>query len=397
MKNDWRINKSFWGNAILVAVTLTGLTALAWAAAAMYTIPSSRFAATMIGLMRSRVVMDNPGVTGYYERLFGALRNPMFMNEKEYEGWSKGFQDRTYDRTFRLFRFKPNLNGLRDTSEPQGLTTNSFGLLGPERSLRKPPNTRRVALLGDSLTEGWGVDQNRSWATLLENRLNATHIDDKFPRFEVLNFALPGCSLTQMLDIAEQDAPRFEPDVYLLALTELSVFRNWSEHFVRLIQLGIDAKYDFLQGIVLKAKADRRDAPLALIAKLAPFRFPVIRGVLAKIKLHADHDHVSFLVLLVPSMEEGAMSRRRFTGVPDMLASLDIPVVDLLGTFDGIPDLDPYRMNSAEVHPNARGHALILENLYTKLREQPAVWTALAGSDAGIEHPTGASSKNKFF
>jgi lysophospholipase L1-like esterase len=359
--------------------------------------PPGRFPATMIGLMRSRVVMDNPGVTGYYERLFGALRNPMFMNEKEYASWAREFQDRTYDRTFRLFRFKPNLNELRNTSEPQGLTTNSFGFLGPERTLRKPPNTRRVALLGDSLAQGWGADQNRSWATLLENRLNATHLDGTTQRFEVLNFALPGYSLTQMLDVAKEDTPRFQPDVYLLALTELSVFRNWSEHLVRVIQLGIDPKYDFLREIVRGAEADRRDAPLSLLAKLAPFRFPVIQGVLANIKQHAAHEHVSFLVVLVPSLEDGDMSRRRFSGVPDVLASLDIPVVDLLDTFDGILDLEPFRMNSAEVHPNARGHAMILENLYNKLQAQPDVWTALAGSKAGVAHPPQATSKTEFF
>jgi lysophospholipase L1-like esterase len=397
MQLNMQTNKRFWRNAVSSFVTLAGLAALVAIAPRLYKSPPFRFPAMMTSLMSSRAVLFNPGVNGYYEQLFGTDTDPMFMNEKEYERWSKGFRDRTYERSFRLFRFRPNLRGLRDRTEPQGLTTNSFGFLGPERSLQKPPNTRRVALLGDSMAQGWGTDQNLSWVSLFEKRLNETQAGGMAQRFEVLNFALPGCLLTQMLDLAEEDAPRFEPDVYVLALTEFSVHRNWAQHFVRLIQLDIDPKYDFLRDVVSKANEDKTDTPLALLAKLAPYRIPVIRATLAKMKSHSEHEHVPFLVILIPSLEDGGQSRNRFAGIQELLASLDIPTIDLLDTFDGIWDLNSLRIDPADVHPNAKGHAMILENLYRKLRAQPKVWNALIDTGAGHMQPPGDSSTNKTF
>jgi hypothetical protein len=214
----------------------------------------------------------------------------------------------------------------------------------------------------------------------LEDRLNATRPAGLSPRFEVLNFAVTGYTLTQILDVAEEDAPRFEPDCYILALTELAVFRTWDEHLAWAIRLGIDPKYDFLRETVRRSGASRNDGPLALFGELAPFRIPVIQAILAEMKLHATRSEVPLLVVLVPSLEDGDMSRKRFSGIPELLASLNIPVVDLRDTFDGILDLEPLRINPFDVHPSARAHAMMLEDLYMKLRARPDIWADLVGT-----------------
>jgi len=230
--------RHLWRRAALSAGTIAGLAALKFVATAVFAIPQIHGAARFVAVMSSLAVIDDAAVVGYYERLFDALGFfPMFQDEKEFERWAKRFRDRTCDRSFRIFRLKPNLRGLHDPTETQGLTTNSFGFLGPERSLLKPQNTRRVALLGDSNTQGLGADQSQSWAALFEKRLNETHPSGTSQRFEILNFSVPGYVLTQMLDVTEEDAPRFEPDVYMLALTERSIFQSWDEHFVHVIQL----------------------------------------------------------------------------------------------------------------------------------------------------------------
>jgi lysophospholipase L1-like esterase len=253
-------------------------------------------------------------------------------------------------------------------------------MLGPERSLRKPAHTRRVAVLGDSLAQGWGIDQNRSFVPLLESRLNAAQAGGASQRIEVLNFAVTGYDLTQMLDVAEEDVPRFEPDVYVLALTELAVFRNWDEHFAWMIHLGIDPKYDFLREIVRQSGASRSDAPLTLLGKLAPFRIPAIQGILERIGARAARDHARFLVFLVPSLEDGDTIEVRFTGIRELLASLQIPVVDSLDTFRGFLDVEPFRINPFDVHPSQQAHDMIAENLYAKLRARRELWAALTGA-----------------
>lgn len=366
MKNDLRMNKKVWQKAVLVAVTFVGLAALVKAADVVYAMPRFRFAAMMVEIMRSRAVLENAGVSGYYERLF------------ENQGYLAVFtwpSARLYDRSFRIVRNKPNLDMQRD-----GVQTNSFGLIGRECSLRKPVNTRRVALLGSSLSMGLGVAPSQTFASLLEARLNATQTAGTSRRFEVLNFSVAGYQLPQMLDVAVEDAPRFGPDVYVLDMNEVGFFRNWDEHLVWLIQLGIDPKYDFLRKVVQQSGASSKDDSLTLLSKLAPFRIPVVREMLAEMKSNAARHHASFLVLLLPSVEEGGLPTKRLSGIRELLTLLDITFVDVLDTFDGIANVESLRIDPADVHPNARGHAMIFENLYARLQAQPEAWSALVGA-----------------
>jgi hypothetical protein len=353
--------KSFWLSAAATAAVLMALAALAQAEAPMYRTPRGRFPATLISVMRSRELLDNPGIAGYYERLFAKT----------------GGMDRNYifDGSFRVFRFKPNLTWQHDL-----VTTNSFGMVGPERSLRKPPNTRRVALLGGSLSAGHMIQANQTFGALLENRLNAAPAGTSSQRFEVLNFACVAYTLTQVLDVAMEDAPRFQPDVYMVDVNELGVFRQWDRHIVQLVQRRIDPKYEFLREVVRQSGASAGDDELTLYGKLAPYRMTVLRETLVELQAAVARQGASLIVVLVPSVEAGELSKQRVAGIHDLLASLDIIVVDLLDTFDGVLDTARLAAYRGDVHPNAEGHVLLFRNLYTKLRAQPEAWAALVGS-----------------
>jgi len=381
MKSFWRDHRGFWSDVALTAVTLTGLAIVARVRPLIFTISQLRFPAMMIGVVGSRAVLENAGVTGYYERLFGKLgRQGGFI-------WPSA---RSYDRTFRIVRNKPNLDQQRD-----GVTTNSFGLIGRECSLHKPPNTRRVALLGSSISMGLGIDPSLNYASLLQDRLNATRPGGTPQQIEILNFSVAGHQLAQLLDVAVEDAPRFEPDVYVLDLNEVEVFRNWDEQLVRVVQLGIDPKYDFLREIIRSAGASRQDDTLTLFGKLAPFRLPVVRESLVEMKANAERHNASFLVVLVPSVEDDDLSRQRLSGIRELLGSLNITFVDLLDTFDNVENLESLRIEPSDVHPNARGHAMIFENLYAKLQAQPDAWGALVGPGSKSTQQAKVSSAGK--
>ena len=381
----------FWHSAGITGAALAALSLIALSAAPLARNPASLAAAKTIDLLRSRVVITNPGVAGYYEQLFGATGHAMFMSDEEFKHFSKGalnrlFVSRTrhgapefiYDGVL-MYRYKPNLRGYRGSSEPQGVTTNSFGFLGGEYSLEKPGGMRRVVLLGDSMTVGWGNPQNSSYPRQLENLLNTR----TGGHFEILNFAVPGYLLTQMLPLAEQSGPRFHPDVYMLALTELAVSRTWSEHLIRLIQSGIEPPYPFLREAAREAHISPDDDPLTSMDKLAPARLKVLRQLFAEMQSFAARQHAAFLVTLVPSLEDGDMSRHRLSGMRELLQSLNIPVVDLLDAFRGVADQNPLRINPSDVHPNTAGHAMLAESLYSKLRAHPEFWAGEMQSSSG--------------
>jgi lysophospholipase L1-like esterase len=386
----------FWRNAVLTALTLVGLAVLTRAAVVLYANPHGRFAAVLISVMRSRAMIDNPGVTGYYERLFDISQKPLFLKEEDYYRWMNQSHDRVHSPSFRLSYLRPNLEWqLQGKVNRQ--PTNRFGFVGPDWLQQKPPNTRRVALLGDSLAEGWGVHLGQTFGNLLENRLNAEHPNGASERFEVLNFAVPAYSLTQILDVAGEEVPRFGADVHMLALTEWAVNRNWDSHLVELTRLGIDPKYEFLRHTLRLAGISKKDDPLVLYGKLAPFRIPVLREILTAMKSNAEQHQATFLVVLVPAVEDGDLSRERFAGIEELLASLQIKSIDLLGTFDQVSDLESLRNNPFDAHPNARGHRMIFENLYAKLHARPDVWAALVGSASGSVQQASVPSATNFF
>ena len=375
MRSSWFTKQGFWRDALLTTLTLAGLATLERAMTSLYSLPHGRFPAMLIGVMRSRAILQNPGTRGYYEQLASggtlpAKLLPLFFSH-----------DLIYDDSFRIYRLRPKLD--RQTVGPlTAQPTNSFGYVGHEWALPKPPNTRRVALLGDSIAMGMGIDTSHSFATLLENRLNADYPKDVPQPFEVLNFAVRGYVITQIYDVEVEDASRFLPDVYLLELSELTVYGNWSTHLVQLIQAGTDPKYDFLRETVLRSGATKGDSSSTLYAKLAPFRIPVLRETLVRMKSRAEHDHAQFIVMLVPSVEDGALCTQRFDGIREMLESLDIPAIDLLDTFDALPYKEYLRLEATNVHPNQLGERMLVDNLYARLRAHPNIWSALAGDPA---------------
>jgi hypothetical protein len=381
MKNSWLTTKSFWRDAVLTIVAVIGLAVLQRAASLIFTLPHGRFPAMIIRVMGSRTTTVNAGLEGYYEQLLSPARGPhkRKLTTEEYFRWANGSHDRIYTPDFRIARLRPHLDKQLEgaiTEQP----TNSFGFSGTEWSLHKPPNTRRVALLGDSMAQGMGVDLNHIFATLLERRLNSTHLGPSPQRFEVLNFAVTGYPLTQVFDVALEDVPRFEPDVYMLVLTDLPVAGSWDSHLDQVVQLGIDPKYDFLRKTLRLAKVSPDDDSITLHAKLEPFRIPLLRDMLLEIKSRAARDHAGFIAVLLPALEDGDLSKNRLSELPTLLESLHITFVDLLDTFDGISDLDPIRLAWDNAHPNRRGHTVIAEQLYTKLQAQPEAWAALLGN-----------------
>jgi len=102
---------------------------------------------------------------------------------------------------------------------------NSQGYLDAERSLSKPKGVFRVALIGDSVTEGAQVSLEKRFSVLLEQGLKKVSNQ----KFEVINFGIGGYATGDEYLLLKQEIMQYSPDLVILSFTAFNdVAGNYS-------------------------------------------------------------------------------------------------------------------------------------------------------------------------
>lgn len=111
--------------------------------------------------------------------------------------------------------YRPNLS---ETIRSQAFTvhvrTNSFGYRDAEWGTMTRPAERTILVVGDSYSAGYGVQAAQRWSNLLEDRLN-TGAGVK-TTFKVMNAAVSGYGLQQMVATARKLMPVFRPKLIII-------------------------------------------------------------------------------------------------------------------------------------------------------------------------------------
>lgn len=96
----------------------------------------------------------------------------------------------------------------------QVVRMNSHGMRSPEVPVEKPPGTYRIAVLGDSYTFGWGVEQEKVFTRWMEKELSKS--SPAGVTVEVLNFGVPGYATFQEVASFFDKGRQFQPDAVLV-------------------------------------------------------------------------------------------------------------------------------------------------------------------------------------
>jgi len=103
--------------------------------------------------------------------------------------------------------------------------TNSFGLIGKEIKPRKPENSFRIIVLGDSFTEALQVNQGKNFCELLENKLNK-ELFSQCKYFEVLNAGMSNYSPIAEYLYLKRELLKLSPDMIILQLFANDVYED---------------------------------------------------------------------------------------------------------------------------------------------------------------------------
>lgn len=158
------------------------------------------------------------------------------LNE-DYDAQTKEYLDdiktffRSSENSILLYELVPNSTKVFTGVD---MSINAYGMRDKAYSLQKPNNTFRIAVLGDSITQGNGIEYHETYATRLEEMLNA---DENISYdVEVLNFGVIGYSFSQYIELYKTKVKQFEPDLVIVGQCindleyygshEVTVFKN---------------------------------------------------------------------------------------------------------------------------------------------------------------------------
>ncbi len=285
----------------------------------------------------------------------------------------------------------PNLKGLYQVAEPgiRGTTAgvlfenNRHGFRGPERSFAKPANGFRVAVIGDSVTMGFGVLYEETYAGRIEEPLAA-----RLPGrdVEVLNFGLSGLETRAVVRRFEELALRFDPDfvVYGFTLNDIegpayrhsfegrdrtykhsneSLFHTWRILGPKWVVLS-DILFAPRGSYVHELRDNYFENPPAWQAVLAGFdRLRELADSRGFCTLMLIHTRLEALNALHPYHDfyaqiEAAAKARGFHPA----TTYDV--------FDGKLNTD-YWITAFDAHPNGEGHGLLAEVLMREMERLP--------------------------
>jgi len=117
---------------------------------------------------------------------------------------------RATDLGFRALRNPANADTIVESSEFRTrVRTNALGFREPRLPGPKPPGTRRIVVVGDSFTQGYGVEEDEAYPRQLERLLGD---------IEVINLGVPGSCPRDYAANLEEVGRAYEPDLVLVGV-----------------------------------------------------------------------------------------------------------------------------------------------------------------------------------
>jgi lysophospholipase L1-like esterase len=148
---------------------------------------------------------------------------------------------RATDLGFRPLRNDLDTEAILESSEFRTrVRTNALGFREPRLPGPKPPGVRRIVALGDSFTQGYGVEEHEAYPRLLEGLLDGV---------EVINLGVgASCPLDYAANFAEVGRA-YEPDIVLVGLmaNDVSDVFYLRKHGVRILSALLHGEQDRLR------------------------------------------------------------------------------------------------------------------------------------------------------
>ncbi|WP_422928307.1 SGNH/GDSL hydrolase family protein [Singulisphaera sp. PoT] len=266
----------------------------------------------------------------------------------------------------REFVLKPSLSIIHDGAS---WSTNAEGMRDRDYPKAKPPQTYRMAFVGDSIGAGWGVDDGKGFEPTLEQMLDERSRQAGGPAVEILNFAVPGHGPGQRWEHFSRNGWAYQPDFLIYEATLADA--GWDERRLRgLLPRGVGWDVPFYREVLALSKAQPGGTMDSYKKVLKPFRMEFLAGVYRAIASGCRSRGVPVVWILVPRVGKPAEPEERRKLIDLARESGFAATIDLSDAYDGLDPQD-LAIGPKDYHPNAEGHALLAHRLDEALRRLP--------------------------
>jgi hypothetical protein len=248
-------------------------------------------------------------------------------------------------------------------------TSNAHGMRDREYALEKPPETFRIALVGDSIGAGWGVNVEQRFESILEEAWNTRARKATGMSVEILNCAVPGHSPGQRWYHFSQIGWPMDPDLVIYESTTADV--GWDERRLRyLLPRGLGWNSPIYHQTLVTAGVMPYGSPEQYERSLRPRHWDILAGVYHAMVADCRARGVPILWVLVPRVGRNSDATDQRALVKIAHTAEFSHVIDVTDAYLG---LDAARLAKSpdDFHPNARGHARLARRLDDTLSELP--------------------------
>lgn len=246
---------------------------------------------------------------------------------------------------------------------------NSWGMRDKEYERTPPSDTYRIAIMGTSYVMGQGVEQDKIFESLLEDRLNSERPDRRFANYEILNFGASGYKPLQQLWLLEQKVLAFEPRT-VLYVAHAGDMNLAARHLVEAVRAGVEIPYPYLRDLVARENIDRSTPDAVAIRRLTPYHEEMIGWLYESFVEVCRQKGVTPVWVFLPAMK-GDLRAEQLPALKRLADESDFVIVDLSDVY-GDYDSPDITLAEWDYHPNELGHRLISDLMYKLIVDDAA-------------------------
>lgn len=254
------------------------------------------------------------------------------------------------------------------TTHGKNLNINSRGLRDPERSLKKPTDTKRILVLGDSFVWGFGVDDDEIFTRELEQRLASR------PRpWEVINTGVSGWGNDQQLLFLIEEGLAYEPDIVVLSFFFINDPINNSEAVQYGFNKPVFLNHQLELGNIPVPKPGEKPAELKLPESPWEITLAIMKGM-SDVCRENDCRLVimKFGVFALPDNPDVRERDRKWNQDVARLSGIDYLDLDAEFTARGLAEKD-LTSKVIDRHWTPAGHEIIAKLLHEFLEEKQLI------------------------